>query len=153
MQLIRSICIVKIIVCNAFGHSLFFKLEYCFPLLFLLKGTDWCFLAFFDAMACANPFELTLNYGALCLFFVWVFVFFLFIFFYTFTSVIVISVIEDIHAGCPQNPNFFLLFCQSWIDFSVGSYLWMFLPHSYNSPLWFLYVASSFWVIAPTRST
>jgi len=72
MQVILSICIVKSITCNAFGHSLLCKLEHCFPLLFLLKVLiDWYFLAFDEAIACAIPFELTLNYGAtlfVCLF-------------------------------------------------------------------------------------
>ena len=36
MQVILLICILKSAMCKAFGPSLFCKLEYCFPLLFLL---------------------------------------------------------------------------------------------------------------------
>jgi hypothetical protein len=119
-----------------------------------VKGIDWCFLAFDEAMACAILFEMTLNWGAI--FFSVCFCSFCF---YTFTSVVVISVIEYIHTGCPQNPNFFCYFVNHELIFPVGSYLWMFLPPSSNSPLWVLCVTSIFWRrrvfwgLAPTRST
>jgi hypothetical protein len=54
-------------MCNDFGRS-FLQIGVLFSPVVFDKGTDWCILAFDDAMACAIPLELTLNYGAICLF-------------------------------------------------------------------------------------
>jgi hypothetical protein len=64
MQVILSICIVKILCLTPLDipYSVFGVL--ISPVV-SVKVIDWCFLAFDDAMACAIPFELTLNYGAI----------------------------------------------------------------------------------------
>ena len=105
------------------------------------RDIDCRFLALNSSMAFSIPFVLTLNYRSAWLF-VCLLLFILFLYFY-FCSFNTGSRIHTYRLST-KSQFFFLLLCLSWIDFSVGSHLWIFLPHFSLNPLFGLPVLQVF---------